>query len=434
MVYESFGGAWQRNVEVNVEEAYSYYAVWSCATLIAGDIGKLGVNLMARTGTVWQPEDNPAFSPVLRKPNPYQTRQKFFESWMFSKLLRGNFYALKQRDARGVVTALYPLHPDRVTPLVAPDGSVFYRIQADDLARLPQDMPAAPASEIIHDQMYCLFHPLVGVSPLYACAVAATQGLKIQTNGAKFFGNAATPSGVLTAPGQIMDDTARRLKEHWETNYSGENFGKGIAVLGDGLKFEPLTMTAVDAQLVEQAKLSDAAICAAFHVPGHKVGIGALPTHDNIEALDQQYYSQCLQVLIESVEAHLDEGLRLPRDYRVEFDLEDLLRMDSARKVEAVEKMVGAGVLAPDEARRKFNLGPVKGGASPYMQQQNYSLAALAERDAMNPLAAPAAPIAVEPPPDDEEREDEQDDDATETDRAVRAVLAGIAKGVMDAA
>lgn len=432
LVFESRAGAWQRSVEVDVEAAYAYHVVWACATLIAGDIGKLGLSLRRRNGQVWDETDNPAYSPVLRRPNPFQTRQKFVESWMFSKLLRGNAYILKQRDARGVVTALYPLHPDNVTPLVAPDGSVFYELRRDDLARLGRDNPAAPASEIIHDPMYCLYHPLVGVSPMYACAVAATQGLKIQSNGANFFANASMPSGVLTAPAAIQDDTAARIKREWEANYSGEKIGR-VAVLGDGLKFEPMTMTAVDAQLVQQAEMSDRAICSAFHVPAYKVGVGPMPAHDNIEALDQQYYSQCLQTLIESFETHLDEGLGLAREYRTEFDLEDLLRMDTARKVEAVQQMVGAGFLAPDEARQKFNLGPVKGGASPYLQQQNYSLAALAERDSNAPFAAPA-PAAAAPPSDEQAEEgaedEDEDEDESAAEEAAFGILAAINKGL----
>ena len=117
-------------------------------------------------------------------------------------------------------------------------------------------------------------------------------------------------------------------------------------------------------------------------------------------------------MLIESFESHLDEGLGLSREYRTEFDLDDLLRMDTARKVEAVEKMVSAGFLAPDEARAKFNFGPVKGGGTPYMQQQNYSLAALDERDSMNPLAQPAPQPA--PQPAAPEPEDDEEDDAEE--------------------
>lgn len=415
LVYESSPGAWQRNVEINIDAAYAYYVVWACSTLIAGDIGKLDLRLMAR-GDVWTATENTAYSPVLRKPNQFQTRQKFIETWLFCKLLRGNFYGLKRRDSRGVVIAIYPLHPDRVTPLVSTSGEVFYQLQKDDIARVSKDIPAAPASEIIHDPMYCLFHPLVGVSPLYAAALHATTGLRIHENGATFFEGRAMPSGILTAPGRIGDDTAKRLKDHWESNYSGEKFAKGVAVLGDGLDFKAMTMNAVDAQIVQQAELSDKAIASAFHVPAYKVGVGPMPTHDNIEALDQQYYSQCLQVLIESLEAHLDEGLGLGSGYRTEFDLGDLMRMDSARKVDAAGKLVGAGILAPNEARAQFGLGPVTGGASPMLQQQNYSLAALARRDAEGPPPGtqPAPQLAAN---DDESGGDEMADGETQARR-----------------
>src|SRR5690606_33741915 len=154
--------------------------------------------------------------------------------------------------ARGVVAALYLLDPATVTPLVSESGDVFYQLQADNLSGVPQSV-VVPASEIIHDRFNCLFHPLVGPSPIYACGLAATQGLRIQNNSARFFGNMSRPSGILTAPGAISDETAARLKASWEANYSGENIGK-VAVLGDDLKYQPMSVTPEDAQLIEQLK------------------------------------------------------------------------------------------------------------------------------------------------------------------------------------
>ena len=99
---------------------------------------------------------------------------------MISKLLWGNTYVLKDRDERGVVTALYVLDPARVKPLVAPDGSVYYELQTNDLAGMPTTTAplVVPAREIIHDRWNCAFHPLVGLSPLYACGGAAQQGAR----------------------------------------------------------------------------------------------------------------------------------------------------------------------------------------------------------------------------------------------------------------
>jgi HK97 family phage portal protein len=397
IIYESFLGAWQQNVEVTAEVALSHPTVYACVTQIAGDIGKLGLRLTELQGSIWQETESRTYSPVLRKPNRYQTRQKFIEQWVLSKLISGNAYMLKERDARGLVVALYVLDPIRIWPLVADNGSVFYRLGADNLSALDREIPAAPSSEIIHDRMECLFHPLVGIPPMFAGALAVQQGLNIQRQSSYFFGNNSRPSGILTAPGVITNETAERLKTKWESSYSGANAGK-VAVLGDGLKYESIAQNAADSQLIEQLKWSDEKVCSIFKVPPYKVYVGPMPTYDNAEVLDKIYYAGCLQRLIEAIESLLDEGLSLPSKYGTEFDLDDLMRMDSALLMRTASEGVKAGIMSPNEARRKISLGPVKGGQSPYLQQQNFSLAALDERDRNNPLAAnPSPPLPPAP-------------------------------------
>ena len=247
-ILESFSGAWQRNVEVNYDSVLAFHAIFACLTLIASDISKLRVKLVEKQGDIWVETTNPAYSPVLRSPNPYQNRIQFWECWILSKLMKGNAYILKRRDARNVVVGLYVLDPNRTRPLVSDDGQVFYEIQADNLTGVMGPI-MVPAREIIHDRMNTLFHPLVGVSPIYANALAATQGLRIQNNSARFYGNNAQPSGLLTAPGNIPDNIADRLKSDWEANFGGENYGR-VAILGSGLTFEKLAMTAVEGQLI----------------------------------------------------------------------------------------------------------------------------------------------------------------------------------------
>lgn len=392
LIRESFIGAWQQNVEVRLTDVLTYPTVWACITLIASDIAKIPVYLAQPTDDdIWQQVENPAYSPVLRKPNRYQTHIQFYESWMISKLTRGNTYVLKARDDRNVVTDLFVLDPTRVVPLVAPDGSVFYQLNRDDLSEQPSDTVTVPAKEIIHDRFNTLYHPLVGLSPIFAAGLAAYQGLKIQNNSALLFGNGSNPGGVLTAPGAISDATAARLKAYWDANYTGANVGK-VAVLGDGLEYKPMTLTAVDTELIKQLNWSDEKICSCFHVPAYMVGVGPYPSYNNVQALTQQYYVQCLQVLIESIEALLDEGLMLLPTYRSAFDLDSLLRMDSATMMATIKEGVGAGVLKPNEGRNKLNYMPVEGGDTPYLQVQNYSLAALNKRDQAGPPPTSPAP------------------------------------------
>jgi HK97 family phage portal protein len=408
LIREPYAGAWQNNDEIRSDTALAYYAVYACITLIAADIGKLWPVLkQLDSDGIWQETTSPAFSPVLRRPNRYQNHIQFKEWWVTSKLAQGNTYALKQRDNRGIVTALYILDPLRCQPLVAPDGSVYYQLSQDDLNNIESSI-VVPASEIIHDRMNCLFHPLVGVSPIYASGLAANHGLSMQRDSSRFFNNGARPGGVLTAPGSISDETAKRLKDHWDAQYTGPNAGK-VAVVGDGLKFEPMRSTAVDSQLIEQMKISAEVVCSAFHVPAFKIGAGTIPAGQKVEDLNQIYYSDCLQTHIESMELCLDEGLALPDRYGIELDLEGLLRMDTSTLYATLGTGVKNSLLAPNEARKKIGLKPLEGGNSIYLQQQNYSLEALARRDAQADPFSTASTTPSEPTePASEEPTDEE--------------------------
>ncbi|WP_441460173.1 phage portal protein [Burkholderia thailandensis] len=348
---------------------------------IASDISKLGIRYVKQIGNIWQDASAPRFTGPLRRPNPYQNRIQFVKAWQVSKLLAGNTYVLLVRDMLRNVTAMYVLDPARVIPLVAPSGAVFYQVAADPLRGVPGQV-TIPASEIIHDRGICPWHPLIGVSPIVAAAAAGTMGNRIQQNSRKFFGNMSRPGGILSAPGKISDETANRLKTHWETNYGGENAGR-LAVVGDGLKYETVMMTATDAQLVEQLRWAVEDVARCYHVPLYK--IGADPTGSktaaNIGALEQSYYTDCLQAPIEELELCLDDGFEVPDGQGFDVDVRGLLRMDPAARYDAHSKAVGGGWMAPNEARAAENMPPVPGGDTPYLQQQNYSLDALAKRD-----------------------------------------------------
>lgn len=407
--HEPFSGAWQRNIQANGSPILlSYAPVYACATRIAADIAKLAVDLMVE-GDRGVLEKAPKASPfwrVLRKPNGYQTLIQFIRYWLLCKLIWGNAYAIKVREAsRGMVVGLYLIDPRKVTPVIAPDGGVYYSISGDELARLPAGIAAAPASEVIHDRGPTLWHPLVGVPPIFAAALSGTLGLAIQRNSAAFFNNMSRPSGILTAPGSIDDATHDRLRRDWSENYSGERIGK-LAVLGDGLDFKAMAMGAEQSQLAEQLGLTAVDVATAFGMPAYKVNQGPMPTSNNVAALQQQYYGDCLQTQMEDIEALLRDGLELPDGYSVQFDIDGLIRMDPASLYDALGKAVAGTVMVPNEARLRAGLPPVKGGDSLWMQQQNYSLEALAERDAgPDPFGKAAAPASADPAPaaDDED-------------------------------
>jgi HK97 family phage portal protein len=424
-VLESFPGAWQRNIVADAHpNLLAFAAVYSCVKQQSDDVAKLRIKLCEDVNGIWKEISPAAFMPVLRKPNRYQTRIQFLSQWMTSKLLYGNTYVLKERENRNVVRALYVLDPRGVTPLVASDGEVLYQLNKNALAGVTRDEEAliVPASEIIHDRMPALFHPLVGISPIYACGASATQGMRIQNNSARFFENMSRPSGMLTAPGKISDETAARLKAQWEAAYGGANLGRTF-VGGDGLKWEGGSIPAQDAQLVEQQQWTVEDVGRAFGHPLHKLGAGN-PTVANASQYNQEYYSHTLQKHIEDIELLLEEGLNLPTGYHVELDLEGLLRMDGETRARVNSMLSGAGLKKIDEARFDENLPPVEGGDACYLQQQNYSLAALAKRDSQDDPFGTAKPALPAPKPEPESTEEET------AERQFREMLATVTKGL----
>nr|ELR5333603.1 phage portal protein [Escherichia coli] len=155
----------------------------------------------------------------------------------------------------------------------------------------------------------------------------------------------------------------------------------------------------VDAQTVEQLKMTAEIVCSVFRVPAYKIGVGQPPSSDNVEALEQQYYSQCLQTLIESIELLLDEALETGENESTEFDVTTLLRMDSERRMKTLGDAVKNTLLTPNEARKRENLPPLAGGDALYLQQQNYSLEALSRRDAReDPFASAGKTVSSQLP------------------------------------
>lgn len=408
-VREQASGDWQKGQTVApLSTLAAFGAVYACVDRISKDISKLELEVV-RKGDNGIKGLVPSSSPFWRipiKPNPYQNRIQFVVSWILSKLFFGNTYVIKEReDLRGMPRALYVLDPRRATPMVASTGDVYYSLGGDDLAKVKPGQ-VVPASEIIHDKAATLWHPLVGIAPIYACAMSATSGLLMQRNSLAYFKNMSRPGGFVSSPGKISDPTVARIKREWTENYGGPNIGR-LAILGDGLEYKPFTLPPEQTQLIQQLAWTVEDVARAFQMPLWKINAGPPPAAGSVEASEVQYYQGCLQHHIESLELCVTEGLEMPdAGYSVQLNLDGLLRMDSLAQIEMLGKAITTAQMMPDEARARRNLPPVAGGDAVYLQQQNYSLAALAKRDAKEdpfstskPPAPPPEPTPKEPEP-----------------------------------
>lgn len=412
-------GAWQRNETIDVPTVLSNPTLYAIVTLMAGDIAKLRPMLVEQDENgIWSEVlTGSPFKQPLARPNSYQEWVDFAEWYHISKFVHGNAYALKARDERGMVRAMYVLDPYCVTPMVSTGGDVFYQLSEDPLNNLFEGV-TAPASEIIHDVMCPLFHPLCGVSPIYAAGFPAVQGLNIRGQSDSFFKNGSRPGGILLVPGTIQQPKADEMKAEWKKSFGGDNQGD-IAILSGGMTYQAMSVNAVDAQLIEQLHMTDEDICKPYHMPRHKVQVGPEPTVIKPEADNGQYYTDCLQKHIIKFQTKITRGLEMDnvpgKTLAMELDLDDLLMMDTETKADVSSKAVTGG-LSYNEARLKFwDVGPVKGGDVPLAQQQNFSLEALAKRDASDDPFGTASRTVPAPQPT-------QDDTAINV-KAFRAAL-----------
>ena len=402
--HETYPGSWQENADHNQhrakKNALSHSAVYTCINSITSDFAKLPPRVMRPRdgGGGREVHASHPLTRLLKKPNRYQTSLQFLQHYLSSKLWTGNAYVLLFRDARGVVDSMHVLDPMSVTPSITSEGEVWYHIKASVLHGIAEDT-YIPQRNIIHDRGVTLFHPLIGVSPLYAAAVSAGIGNSISANSEIFFDNMSRASGTLTAPGEIPPTTATRLKREWDGNYTGLGFGK-VAVLGSGLTWTPLTMTAVDAQLIEQLRWTVEDIGRVYRVPGFMLGDTKI-TYRNSEQAARYYFQGCLSYHIEAAEQCMEQKFELSGGTEIKFDLSPLFRMETDLRYETHAKALNSGIKSIDEVRGEEDLPPVKGGKEPRLQMQYVPLSMIDQLVAQNGTPKPGAPAAPAPPAPD---------------------------------
>lgn len=351
-----------------------------------------------------------AASRVLRRPNNYQTKADFFLNLIRAELLTGNGYALAQRNDRSEIFALHLTRPHSLYPFISPeDGSIFYQFAevpvGHDFTPVIEDL--FPARDVLHIRMHTPNTPLVGESPITAAATAIESGNAISKAMSAFHQNMSRPSGYLKIPGKLDAVTAESLRTEWNAAYQGVSSGR-VAVLQGGVEWETLSMSAVDAALIESYKLSVADVARVYRVPLAIIGDNT-STYNNTEVLMKFWLATGLGYVLEHVELALDElfGLSEREGEWIAFDTDYLQRADFTARIDGLVKGVQGAIFTPNEARAREGLPSVEHGDEPRVQAQVVPLSF-----ASIPPSAPAATVVKEeapPPPVEEEEEDEDE-------------------------
>jgi HK97 family phage portal protein len=338
---------------------------------------------------------NSALSRILRKPNDYETPSSFMLNLVHSLYREGNSYALVLRNDRYEVESLHLMNPRMSAPLVAEDGSIFYRLSGNHVIDklLGDHQFIVPQRDVLHVKLHANHrypNPLVGETPLLAATMDIAVGNAFAQQQLQFLANQARPSAVLSTDMTLDRAQVEAIRDRWNDQVKGIHQG-GTPILTSGLKVVPWSTPAKDAQLAELSKLSAERICWAFGIPLQLLGLANTPA-TSTETLMHFWLSTGLGFCLNHVEQSFDQLFGLqgePEDY-TEFSTDALLRTAQKDRIEALVRGVQGGVYSPNEARAAEDLPAVPHGDEPRVQAQVVPLSAAGAIP-----SAPAAPAAA---------------------------------------
>ena len=334
-------------------------AVYSCVRILAEAVAGLPLHVYrdGADGGKEKAADHPLYKVLHDQPNPEMTSFVFREALMTHLLLWGNAYAQIIRNGRGDVIGLYPLMPSRMNVGRLDSGALFY-----DYQTMPGEVPGdtglvrLAATEVLHIPGLG-FDGLVGYSPIAMAKNAIGMAQACEDYGASFFANGAAPGGVLEHPGTIKDTT--RVRESWQATFGGAKNGNKIAVLEEGMKYTPISMSPEQAQFLETRKFQMGEIARIFRIPPHMIGDLDKSSFSNIEQQSLEFVKYTLDPWVirfeQAITAKLlTEGER--RSVYVKFNLEGLLRGDYASRMNGYAVARQNGWMSANDIRELENL------------------------------------------------------------------------------
>lgn len=361
-------------VPVNAFTGLQCTTVMQCVSMLSEDISKLPIGLFRRlpNGGKEKVKDH-YLSKIIKKPNDWQTRGEFVEMMMYALLLRGNSYAVIIRNARGIPEQLIPIHPDRVTLYEAPGGEYFFFVTRQglhEMAILSSEPLLIAAEDIFHIRWLSTWNSLLGTSRIGLIREAVGLAMALEQHQSRLIGQGARPGGVLMTDQRLSKEVVDRLVAAWQQNYGGFRQAGKTAILEQGVKFDPITLTNVDAQFIESREFQIRDIARIFRIPPHKLGLRTEGAASGLVQYDQGYLNDTLSSYIERWIPKFEElGDVDGDDLFVEFDYEHFLKADIATRLEAKKAGVMGMIYTPNEVRRGEGLPDVPFGDVIYQQK-----------------------------------------------------------------
>ena len=375
--YSFFFGGSAAGKRVNERSAMQMTAVYSCVRILAEAVAGLPLHLYRykEDGGKEKALDHPLYLLLHDEPNPEMSSFVFRETLMTHLLLWGNAYAQIIRNGRGEVMALYPLMPDRMAVDRDDKGQLYYEYttSADDAPISKGSIVRLKPSDVLHIPGLG-FDGLVGYSPIAMAKNAIGLAIATEEYGSKFFANGAQPSGVLEHPGTIKDP--QRVRDSWMSQFGGSANSNKIAVLEEGLKYTPISISPEQAQFLETRKFQINEIARIFRVPPHMVGDLEKSSFSNIEQQSLEFVKYTLEPWLVRWEQSIQRTLFSADEkkrYFVRFNVEGLLRGDYASRMNGYAVGRQNGWMSANDIRELENLDriPAEEGGDLYLINGN---------------------------------------------------------------
>lgn len=375
--YSFFMGGSTAGKSVTERSAMQMTAVYSCVRILAEAVAGLPLHLYRYTeeGGKEKATDHPLYLLLHDEPNPEMSSFVFRETLMTHLLLWGNAYAQVIRNGKGEVIALYPLMPNKMEVDRDESGKLFYLYtrSSDEAKTGGTGRVVLRPSDVLHIPGLG-FDGLVGYSPIAMAKNAIGLAIATEEYGAKFFANGAAPSGVLEHPGTIKDPS--RVREAWQSQFGGSSNSGKIAVLEEGMKYTPISISPEQAQFLETRKFQINEIARIFRVPPHMVGDLEKSSFSNIEQQSLEFVKYTLDPWVVRWEQSIQRTLLTPEEkplYFVKFNVEGLLRGDYASRMNGYATARQNGWMSANDIRELENLDriPAEDGGDLYLINGN---------------------------------------------------------------
>ena len=361
--YEPFGMRNDTGVRVNGYTALGNCHVWKALNVLAGDIGQLPVKLFRKTGgKSVEVENVPEINCLRVEPNPWTLPSVWKETSMWVAALFGNSLSWVYRPNPRTIR-LIPLRADRIKINNDSEltGDFWYTYTLEDGTTLDFDR-----EEVIHIQGLSS-NGIWGLSLLDVARNVIGQTLAIDKHVNVSFKNGNRPSGVVQHPGKPSTEARQNFRGEWNEIHQGVDNAHKVALLAEGMTYQPLATTMEASQVEELRRLDRQFIASLFGLPLFKLNsLEDSATRSNLEQQNQEYLQGSLMRWLNRYAEEFGRKLLTSQQrlegYYFRWITEALLRGDTPSRFSAYGVAIQNRIMNPNEVREKEDMPPYEGG------------------------------------------------------------------------